>query len=389
MALVPFSYNWRSLRARPSATAMTILSIAATVAVLAFMLALQQGFTTMFAERGRADLAIFLRPAANSEGESAFTREVVDDLIKSTPEIAVDEDGQPLASGELFLAIRRFKVDGGETNVAFRGVQPATFAVHRDDFQVMQGRRITAGSDELMVGASLVGRIRDSQVGDVLMVNTTPFRIVGTFTHKGAHSSEIWGDADRLQEALERPVFSRVIGVLRPEASAAAVNERLSTNKLIPARATSERDYLVSQTRALSTTLQVIGVFLAILMGVAAVFTGTNSMLAAVAARTHEIGILLSLGFRPYALFASFLIESALIGVLGGVVGCLVVMPLQGIQTGTMNMQTFTEIAFGFNFTPSVLATAVAFAMALGLLGGAVPAWRAARMTPTSALRRG
>lgn len=389
MALVPFSYNWRSLLARPSSTAMTVLSIAATVAVLAFMLALQQGFATMFAERGRTDLAIFLRPAAKSEGESAFTRELVDVLIKSTPEIANDENGHPLASGELFLAIRRFKVGGGETNVAFRGVQPATFAIHRDDFQIENGRRLTAGADELIVGAALVDRIRDCQVGDVLMVNTTPFRIVGTFAHKGAHASEIWGDAERLQEALERPIFSRVIGVLRPGTDPEALDERLSANKRVPAKAITERAYLQSQTTALSTTLRVIGVFLAVLMGVAAVFTGTNSMLAAVSARTHEIGILLSLGFRPHALFISFLLEAVLIGTLGGVVGCLVVMPLQGIQTGTMNMQTFTEIAFGFNFTPVVLTNAVAFAMMLGLLGGAVPAWRAARMTPTSALRRG
>ena len=389
MALVPFSYNWRSLLARPSSTVMTILSIAATVAVLAFMLALQQGFATMFAERGRTDLAVFLRTSAKSEGESAFIREDVNVLLKSTPEIAVDEHGQPLASGEMFLAIRRFKLDGGETNVAFRGVQPRTFDIHGDDFAIVDGRRLVPGADELIVGASLVDRIRDCRVDDVLMVNTTPFRIVGTFTHKGPHASEIWGDAERLQEALERPVFSRVIGVLRPGTDPEALAEKMSANKLVPVKVLTERDYLQSQTTALSATLSVIGIFLAVLMGIAAIFTGTNSMLAAVSSRTHEIGILLSLGFRPHALFASFLLEAVLIGTLGGVAGCLIVLPLQGIQTGTMNMQTFTEIAFGFSFTPLVLGSAVGFAMMLGLFGGAIPAWRAARMTPTTALRRG
>lgn len=389
MALVPFSYNWRSLKARASSTSLTVLSIAATVAVLAFMLSLQQGFATMFAERGRTDLAVFLRPGANSEGESGFPRDRVDVLVKSLTEIQTDESGQPLASGEMFLAIRRFKRDGGETNVAFRGVQPATFAIHGDDFEITEGRNIQPGADELIVGASLVDRLRDCQLDDVLVVNTTPFRIVGHFVHKGPHASEIWGDAERLQEALERPAFSRVIAVLRPGTDIDALAQRLENDKRVPAKVLTERAYLVSQTSALSVTFVVIGTFLAVLMGIAAVFTGTNSMLAAVSARTHEIGILLSIGFRPHALFISFLLEAVLIGAIGGVVGCLLVLPLNGIQTGTMNMQTFSEIAFGFRITWVVLASAVGFAVLLGLVGGAVPAWRAARMTPTQALRRG
>ena len=191
MALVPFSYNWRSLLARASSTSLTVLSIAATVGVLAFMLALQQGFTTMFAERGRTDLAVFLRPGATSEGQSSFRRESVDVLVKSIPEIEVGPDGQPLASGELFLAIRRFKLDGGETNVAFRGVQQATFAIHGDDFKIREGRNFTPGADELIVGAPLADRLRDCQVRDVLVVNTTPFRIVGHFSHKGPHEGRV------------------------------------------------------------------------------------------------------------------------------------------------------------------------------------------------------
>ena len=389
MALIPFAYNRRSLLARKSSTLLTILSIAATVAVLAFMLSLQQGFATMFAERGRTDLAVFLRPGANSEGESGFPRDRLDILAKSLAEIQTDENGQPLASGEMFLAIRRFKRDGGEVNVAFRGVQQPTFAIHGDDFEITEGRNFAPGSDELIVGTPLAARLRDCQVGDVLTVNTTPFRIVGHFRHKGPHASEIWGDAERLQEALERPSFQRVIAVMRPGTDVEALAERLESDRRVPAKVLTEREYLVSQTTALSVTFVVIGTFLAVLMGIAAVFTGTNSMLAAVSARTHEIGILLSLGFRPHALFVSFLLEAVLIGALGGIAGCVLILPLNGIQTGTMNMQTFSEIAFGFRITSTVLVSAVVFAMLLGLFGGAIPAWRAARMTPTQALRRG
>jgi putative ABC transport system permease protein len=388
MALVPLSYNIRSLRERASSTVLTVLSIAATVAVLAGMFSLQQGFALMFAERGRTDLVVFLRPGATSEGESGFPRDRGDVLKKSLPEIAIGPDGQPLASAELFLAIRRFKLDGGETNVAFRGVQPETFAIHGDDIRIVAGRRFDAGADELIVGQGLVDRIRDCGVDDVLVVNTTPFRVVGTFASKGQHESEIWGDADRLRQALERPEYSRVIATLRSGTDVAKLAERLANDQQVPAKVMTERAYLQGQTTGLSATFIAVGLALSILMGIAAVFTGTNSMLAAVAARTREIGILLSLGFRPWAVFVSFLFEAMMLGLCGGIVGCLLVVPLNGIRTGTMNVQTFSEIAFAFRLTPFVLGSAVLFALLLGLFGGAWPALRAARLAPTEALRR-
>lgn len=389
MPLVPVSYNARSLWARGSATVMTVLSIAATVAVLAGMLSLQQGFATMFSANGRTDLAVFMRPGATSEGESSFPRSLAQILIKETPEIALGDDGQPLASGEIFLAVRLFKIDGGETNVAIRGVQQASFDVHGERLKIVEGRRFTPGNDEIVVGRSLVERIRDCRVDDVLTINTTPFRVVGVFDAEGPHNSEVWGDVDRLLEALERSNFSRVIARLKPDADVAALAERLDTDERVPAKVTTEREYLQSQTGVLSATLIVVGAFLSLIMGLAAVFTGTNAMLAAVTARTREIGIMLSMGFRPWALFLSFLGEAMLLGLVGGIVGCLLILPLNGIQTGTTNFQTFTEVSFGFRATPTVLITAVAFSLLLGLLGGAIPAWRAARMLPTEALRRG
>lgn len=388
MALLPLSYNRKSLLARKSATVLAVLSIAATVAILAGMLALQQGFATMFTAQGRSDLAVFLRKGAKSEGESGIPVDRVDILEKSTPEIETGPDGRPLASAELYLAIRRFKVGGGETNVAVRGVQPATFAIHGDDIQILEGRRFEPGSDEVIVGSALTERIRNCHVGDVLVFNTTPFRVVGTFASKGPYGSEIWGDGDRLREALQRPDYSRVIAKLRDDADVAALAARLDTDERVPSKVMTERAYLQSQTQALSATFIAVGVFLGVLMGIAAVFTGTNTMLAAVAARTREIGILLAMGFRPFALFVAFLLEAALIGLLGGLVGCLLVLPLNGIKTGTTNMQTFTEIAFAFRTTPLVLGVAVGFAVLLGIVGGAFPAWRAARMPPTAALRR-
>lgn len=194
--------------------------------------------------------------------------------------------------------------------------------------------------------------------------------------------------ADRMSEALERPGFSRVLVKVREGADIEAMARRLDQDKQVPCKAMTERAYLAAQTTYLSATLLFLGGLLALIMGAAAVFTGTNTMLAALAARTHEVGILLALGFRPFPIFLSFLLESTLIGLMGGLVGCLMTLPLDGLRTGTTNFNTFTEIAFAFRITPTVLVTAVSFALALGVLGGTVPALLAARLRPTQALRR-
>ncbi|HLU40466.1 MAG TPA: ABC transporter permease [Planctomycetota bacterium] len=389
MALLPIGYSVRSLLRRRTATVLTVLSIGATVAVLAGMGCLRQGFTAMVTERGRTDLAVFLRPGATSEGESGFPRESVDLLVKETAEVAVDGEGRPLAAGEMFLAVRRRKVDGGETNVAIRGVEPQTFAIHGDDVRIVEGRKFDPGADEVIVGRSLSERIQDCRVGDVLVLNTTPFRVVGVMEARGAFDSEIWGDVRRMQHALQRPILSRVIAVLKPGSDVAAIAARWQDDPRVQAAVYTERDYLENQTRQLSATLAVVGGFLVVVMGIAAAFTGVNAMLAAVAARVHEIGILRALGFGRAAVFFAFLFEALALGLLGGLVGCLLVVPLHGVRTGTTNFDTFSEVAFSFRLTPEVVGQALVFSLVLGLLGGTLPAWRACRMRPTQALRRG
>lgn len=387
MALVPFRYNVRSLWVRRSSTLLTMCAIGATVAVLAFMLSLQQGFVLLFQQNGRQDIAVFLRKGATSEGESGITQEQAQLLTKEVPEVEKDAAGNPIASAELYLAVRRRKADGGETNIALRGVQPMTFAVHGDDVKVTEGRTFAPGSDELIVGEGLLGRVPECRVGEVMQINTVPFRVVGVFSGKGGYRSEIWGDLDRLSQALQRPVRSRVIARVREDADLKAVETRYESDLRVQPKVQTERDYLSSQTQRLTLTFTILGGFLAVIMGIAAVFTGTNAMLAAISSRTHEIGILQAVGYRPFAVFASFLLEAALLGLLGGLFGCALVLPFQGMETGTMN-QTFSEVTFAFRTTPVVLLTAISFAMGLGIVGGAFPALRAARMLPTQALRR-
>jgi putative ABC transport system permease protein len=383
-----FSYNLRSLLVRRAATLLTVLGIAATVATVAGVLALQQGFASLYAESGREDLAVILRPGALSEGLSAFRHEGALKIVKSRSEFELDANEQPLAGLEAFLAVRRFRVDGGETNVPLRGVQPVTFAIRGDELRIVEGRNFTPGTDEVIVGRRIAGRIQNCQVDDVLELNVTPFRVVGVFECDGPFESEIWGDYDRMIAALERFGPNRILAQLKPGVDIAEFNETLRADPDSPAQAQTERDYMSSQTEALSFVLIFLSAFLGLIMGIAAVFTATNTMLSAIAGRTHEIGILLATGFRPFPIFVSFLLEATLLGLLGGLVGALFVLPLSGIETGTTNFATFTEVAFAFRVTLPVLATAIIFSLVLGVMGGAWPAWRAARLRPTEAMRR-
>jgi len=388
VALVPLSYNLRSLLVRWSATLLTVFGIGATVAVLAGVLALQQGFETLFTASGREDVIVFLRQGATNEGDSVFTLERSQILTKSLEEAESLNEGEPLIAGEMYLAVRRFKIDGGETNVPIRGVSPRSFDIYGEGVRQVEGRRFASGVDEVIVGRKLVDRIRDCQVGATLTLNTTPFTVVGVFDSDGPFSSEIWGDRDRIGEALERPVMNRVVAILKPGTDLEALKQRMDADPQVPSKVMTEKEYLTSQTEALSFVLRRLGLFLAIVMGTAAVFTATNTMLAALAARTYEIGILLAIGYRPYAIFLSFLFEALVLGLAGGAVGCLLALPLNGVDTGAMNFQTFTEVAFAFRVTPEVMVTAVVFALILGLVGGTWPALRAASMRPTEAMRR-
>jgi len=388
MMRVPLSYNIRSIFVRRSSSLLTIFGIAATVATVAGVLALQQGFATLYSDNGRADLGVFLRPGATNEGDSMFSRQRGANLIKSLPEIDQNAAGEPLGSLEAYLAVRRFKASGGETNVPVRGVQQKTFEIRGDGLTIVDGRNFEAGADEVIIGKRLQGRIRGCELDDVITFNTTPFRVVGTFESEGPFESEIWGDLDRILTALERPAPNRVLAQLREGTDIAALGELLSEHKEYPAKVESERTYLSKQTQMISAMLIVLSTFLGVIMGTAAVFTATNTMLSALASRTHEIGILLASGFGPIPIFISFLLESLLLCLMGGVVGCILAFGINGIETSTTNFQTFTEVVFAFRVTPSVLVTAVTFSLVLGLVAGALPAWRAARLSPTEALRR-
>jgi putative ABC transport system permease protein len=404
--LLPFTYNLRSLAVRKSATLLTVLGIGATVAIVSGVMAIQQGFSSMYAGGGREDVIVFLRPGATDEGASQFSRERGLNLMKRLPEIEVGPRG-PMASMEAYLGLLLSPVRGGLTNVPLRGVQPATFEIRGAEVRIVDGRNFEPGTDELIVGNRLVNHIVGCEIGGTIQLNKTPFRVVGVFEHDGQFGGEIWGDLDRLVTSMGRYGPNRVIAKVVPGTVVGAVDpsdtlfnddppgpvpgslaDRLKNDPEVPATVATEKQFLESQTVMLTGMLIGLGGVLGLIMGLAAVFTATNTMLSAIASRTHEIGILLAMGFRPFPVFLSFMFEAVVLGLVGGILGCVMALPFNGIKAGTMNFQTFTEMAFAFRVTPAVLIVAMFFSLMLGLLGGAIPAWRAARLRPTVAMRR-
>jgi ABC-type lipoprotein release transport system permease subunit len=388
LGLVPLSYPVRNLLVRWQASLFSALGIAMTIAVLCGVFALRGGFEALHDNTGRSDVMVYLRKGATSEGESGVSLDQVN-AFRVRPEVALDAHGVPLAAGECYLALFLHKADDlGLVNVPIRGVEPASFEIQGKLLHVIDGRKFHFGSDEIIVGAPLRRRIRNCDLGDTLLVNVTPFKVVGIFEHPGAYRSEIWGDVDRITAALERPMRQRVVAQLKPGVDPQEVIAEVGADKRHPSKAMTERDYFHAQTNVLGGVLTVLGTLLGTILGVAAVLGAANTMLAAVGARTHEVGVLRSLGFGSLGILVAFLVEAALVGLAGGVLGCLLVLPLNGVETGTMNWNTFTENAFAFRVDLPLMALAVGISVALGLLGGLVPAWRAARLRPVEAMRR-
>jgi putative ABC transport system permease protein len=386
MAL-PIRYCLRNLSVRRSSAVFTAMGIAMTVAVFVGVMALRSGFEQLYRARGREDVAIYLRMGATSEGESGISRGDVNILVKERPEILTSAEGRPLAAAETFLAVYMEQEIGGRTNVPLRGIQPMSIELHGDALQLVEGRWLEFGTDEVVVGRPVSERMENCRIGDTLTLNMTPFKVVGVFEHEGAEGGEVWGDVDRFMEALQRAFFQRVVARVRPGTDMEAVAEELKSDPRTPVQFLSERDYLAKQTSFLGNTLQILAGILTVVMGVAAVLGSMNTMLASVAARTHEIGVLLALGYSRASIFIAFLLEAAVIGLLGGLLGVLIVSPFNGMETGMMNWNTFSDVSFAVTLTPRLVLTAVILSFVLGLAGGAIPAARAAMLRPVEAFR--
>lgn len=385
--MLPLRYTVRNVMVRRSSALLTMLGIACTVAVFAGVIALRDGFASVYEPRGEEDIAVYLRPGASSEGESWITRDIVEVVMKERPEIARAADGRPLAAAESFLAVYMEAQDGDLTNVPLRGIQPLSLELMGSAVRLLDGRWFEFGTDEVVLGKPLTERMKGAAVGDTIMLNLTPFKVVGVYEHDGAQGSEVWGDVERMLDALDRPGYQRIVARMKPGTDIEAVKASLAGDRRTTVDVKSEREYLEAQTSALGGILEALAFFLTLVMGSSAVLGAVNTMLASVAARTHEIGVLLALGYSRFSVFVTFLLEAAFIGLIGGIAGVLMTLPFDGLGTGMTNFNTFTDVSFAFRVTPQLVLTSFVLAFSLGLLGGALPAWRAARMRPVEALR--
>jgi putative ABC transport system permease protein len=267
-------------------------------------------------------------------------------------------------------------------------VTPRAFEV-RGGIDIVEGRSFTAGLDEVIVGRKLVDRIEGMELGGTVQYQQKSFDIVGIFKSEGgAFESEIWGDFDTFGAIFQRGAGSNSLVVRMSEpATIPDLDRWIRDQPQMQLQALGERQYYEEQAGPLATTLRALAMFVAFVMGIGAIFGAMNTMYAIVAARTREIGTLRALGFSRRAILASFLIESVLLAVLGGVVGCLLAFPMNGFSTGTGQTQSFSEIAFSFRITLEIVMIGLAFAVVMGIVGGLLPALRGARLPITTALR--
>jgi len=386
MAL-PLSYPLRNLVVRKSTTLLTALGVAMTVAVFAGVFSLRDGFQRAYDVGGRSDLGIYLRVGANAEGESGIGRDRVEILLDERPEIARKDDGSPIAAAETFLAVYMEQIGGGLTNVPLRGIQPLSLELHGERLRLADGRWMQWGSDEIVVGRPLTERMQNCRIGDTLVLNTTPFLVVGVYDLPGAQSGEVWGDVERMMEALDRQFFQRVIAQLREGTDLEAVAKELESDARVASKFLDERSYLKAQTGMLGGMLTMLATVLTVIMSLGAVVGSAITMSAAVSARTHEIGVLMAIGYTRAAVVLTLLLEAALIGLIGGALGLLLALPFDGLQTGMVNWNTFTDVSFRFDLTFTLAGKSFLLAFGLGLIGGLVPALRAASLKPVEALR--
>jgi len=386
MAL-PLSYNIRSLYVRGRVTLLAIGGIALVVAVLIVLVAMAAGFRLALQAGGSPENALISQRGSASEITSGISRDAVNALAVDA-RVARDKDGNPLASPDLVIvAAMTRKDDGADVNIVVRGVTPMAFKV-RPNVVVAEGRSFTPGLYEVIVGQKLFNRMAGMELGRTIRMQRRDWTIVGVFEASGsAFESEVWGDKEAMGPAFGRGAGAQTLTVRMKDPSAIpAFDEELRRNPRTQVQAIPERQYYEQQSAGVSGPLMALAVFVAIVMGIGAVFGAMNTMYAIVAARTREIGTLRALGFSRLAILTAFVLESTCLALVGGALGCLVALPANGISSAAGGAN-FAEVAFAFRITPESLVVGMTLAILMGIAGGLLPSLRAARLPITSALR--
>ena len=386
MAL-PLKYNIRNLVVRKGSTLATAFTIGLTVAVFLMVMALARGIDLTLSTSGEPLNVIVLREGSTAELTSTVTRENFNDLLYLD---GIEREGdKPLATGELITLI--YKARKGMTqgsNVTVRGTGPMSFKL-RSGFQVVAGRMFQPGLTEAVVSKRIAERFQGLDIGDKFRIQTTDYAVVGLFDSAGkAFESEIWVDNNSLQSSAKREgQYCSVLLRMKDQNALSAITKRITDDPKLHLKAMSERNFYEEQQGVASAALKYLAGFIAFIMAVGAGFAGMNTMYAAVARRTKEIGTLRVLGFGRISILISFLLESIAIALIGAVIGIVLALPLNFVSTGTSNWATFSEIAFNFHVTLDLMLFALAFGAVIGFVGSLLPSIRASRFKIVDALR--
>jgi putative ABC transport system permease protein len=383
---IPLKYNFRNLAVRRTTTAMTAFSITLTVSVFVVLMALAEGLRSSLATTGSPLNVLIMREGSQSETVSFVSRDSLQ-VIKYLEGIAKDDKGEPFVSPEVIVLINMPKIGQATgSNVTIRGVGPDGPAL-RPDFKMVAGRYFNSGLREVVVSKQISERFQNCALGDKLKFAKGYWTVVGIFeAGHSAYNSEIWTDVNDLAQDFDRDAYSDVVVRAADAAAVSRLEDQISNDRRLHLKPQTERAYYESQTST-ARPIQAFGIFIALLMAVGASFAAMNTMYAAVARRTKEIGTLRVLGFSRWSIMLAFIIESVLIAALGGLVGCVLALPINGVTTGTTNFSTFSELAFNFRVTPQLFTAGIVFSVVMGLLGGLFPAWRAAHENIVTSLR--
>jgi putative ABC transport system permease protein len=384
---IPLSYIARNLWNRRLTTLLTASGLALVVFVFATVLMLDQGLKNTLVTTGEVDNVVLIRRASETEIQSGVSRAEAM-IAASHPAIALGADGQSLVSKETVVLISLNKRSSDKpSNVIIRGVAPTALAL-RPQVKLTAGRMFHPGASEIIAGSSIAKRFAGAGIGETVRFGQRDWTVVGLFdAGNSGFDSEIWGDADQLMQAFRRPVFSSVIVRLAANDQFDRYKQQIESDPRLTLEAKREQIFYADQSKALSTFISILGLTLSIIFSIGAMIGAMITMYASVANRVSEIGTLRALGFKRRDILAAFLTESLLLSAVGGVTGLLLASLMQFVSFSTVNFQSFAELAFGFTLDPAIVLKSVLFTLVMGLLGGFLPAVRAARMQIVDALR--
>ncbi len=384
---IPFTYIARNLATRKLTTLLTAGGMALVVYVFATVLMLAAGLRETLVSTGQDDNVVVIRRSAQTEVQSAVDRTQAA-VVESLPDIAVGGDGRRLVSKEPVAVITLPKRDSGKpSNVVIRGVAAEGRAL-RPQVRIVDGRAPRPGTAEIAAGRAIASGFRGGGIGETMRFASRDWTVVGIFdAGRSGFDSEVWGDAEQMLQAFRRQAYSSVIFRLADPSRFEAVKAALESDPRLTLEAKREQAFYEEQSEALAKFISYLGTSISVIFSIGAIIGAMITMYASVASRTAEIGTLRALGFTRGSILLAFLVEALLLGFVGGVIGIVAASLMQALSISTVNFQTFAEVAFRFTLTPSIIVASLAFALAMGFVGGFLPAARAARMKIVDALR--